>query len=201
MPFIRLPLGVRVAVEYEAYGKVVVNIYHVTTTDPIITVKLIDIAEIFEAWWSEEMKTNFSADIALANITALNLDEVNGEKIIHPVSPSIPGTDVGTGNANNVAIVVSLNTAQTGRSFRGRAYHAGLSKDELTGNHISSVKAASLITDYGYLDSLLTADNVQLVVASFVTAGSPRAEAIGTNVVSFSADTRVDTQRRRLPKE
>lgn len=201
MPFIRLPGGIRVAMEYEAYGKIVVNIYHVTTDDPIITVKLIDIATIFESWWDNNMKGNFSSDIALINITALNLDEVNGEKIIYPISPAIPGTDVGTGNSNNVAIVVSLNTAQTGRSFRGRSYHAGLSKDELTGNHISSIKAAALLTDYEQLDTDLQIESVQLVVASFVTEGAPRAEALGTSVVSFSADTRVDTQRRRLPKE
>lgn len=199
MAFIRLPDGVRVALEYEAFGKIVVNVYHVTTTDPIITVKLVDIAEIFETWWAVDMASNFSDEIELTNITALNLDEANGEKIILPITPAVPGGMASTAVPNNVALVVSMNTAQTGRSFRGRAYSAGLSSADVDGNDITSVKAAAIITDYEQLDTDLTAENVQLVVASFVSNKAPRAEAIGTNVVSFSANTRVDTQRRRLP--
>ena len=201
MAFIRLPLGVRVALEYEAFGKVVVNVYHVTTTDPIVTIKLFDIADLFEAWWATTIGANFSNEIALSSITAHNLNVPNGEKITLPVSPSIPGGSANASVPNNVAIVITLNTALTGRSFRGRAYHAGLTRAAVTGNNIDTILAASLVTDYIQLTANLAVANAELVVASFQTLGVPRAEGVATPVQSIAVNTRIDTQRRRLPAE
>lgn len=201
MAFIRLPLGLRVGVEYEAFGKIVANIYHVTTTDPITTIKLFDIATVFETWWEFEMKENFSTEIALASISVQDLNVPNGEKVIAPVVPNIPGTDVGVAVTNNVALVVTLNTAKTGRSFRGRSYLAGLPRTKVIGNVIETATAAAILTDMVSLESLLSVQNANLVVASFQSAGIPRAEGIATVVESFAVTTRVDTQRRRLPQE
>lgn len=201
MAFIRLPSGIRVAVEYEAFGKVVVNVYHVTTTDPIVTIKLFDIADVFEDWWANTIKTNFSDEIALTSITAHNLDVANGEKITQPVTPVIPGGSANAAVPNNVAIVLTMNTALTGRSFRGRAYHAGLTRAAVTGNNIDTTLAASILTDYIQLTANLAVANAVLVVASFQTGGAPRAEGVATPVQSFAVNTRIDTQRRRLPAE
>lgn len=199
MAYIRLPLGIRVALEYEQFGKVIVNVYHVTTTDPIVTVKLIDIAEIFEAWWDTDFSAVFSEDIALTAVTALNLNEENGEKITLVVSPPIPGTTLTAAMPNNVAIVASFGTARTGRSFRGRSYQAGLVETAVTGNTIATSKAAAIVADYETLQSLLALANADFVVASFFSAGAPRAEGIATEIESIAVNVRVDTQRRRLP--
>lgn len=199
MAFIRLPLGIRVAVEYEVFGKIVVNVYHVTTTDPIVTLKLFDIAEIFEAWWLTDMSPGFSNEIALTTVTALNLNEANGEKITLVVAPPIPGGAVELAVSNNVAIVASFATPKTGRSFRGRAYQAGLPRDAITENKITTVKAAAIVTDYLALQALLAFANTDFVVASFQSGGVPRSEGIATEIESISVNTRVDTQRRRLP--
>lgn len=201
MAFIRLPLGIKVAVEYEVFGKIVVNVYHVTTTDPIITIKLLDIAEIFEAWWDNALKDNFSADIALTQITATSLDEANGPQSVLAVTPPIAGGSVGDAVSNNVALVITLNTAKTGRSFRGRTYHAGLLRGQLTGNAVADATVAAIILDYIELDALLFAAASELVVASFQAGGVAREEGVATIVESFSGDTRVDTQRRRLPAQ
>jgi len=200
MLFIRLPLGIKVAMEYEVFGKVVVNVYHVTTTDPIVTLQLLDIAQVFKAWWDSNMSSLFSEDIALNAVTALNLDEENGEKVTLVVSPAIPGTVVDEATPNNVAIVASLSTVKTGRSFRGRSYHAGLNDASVTENSISTAKAALIVTAYGSLITSLAVQNAELVVASFQSLGVPRAIGVATPVDSISVNTRVDTQRRRLPK-
>lgn len=200
MAYIRLPLGIRVAVEYEVFGKIVVNIYHVTTTDPIITLKLLDIAEVFEAWWDANLSDEFSQDIALTTVTALNLNEENGEKLTLVVSPPIAGTVLSDAVPNNVAIVTSFATAKTGRSFRGRSYQAGLTESSRTGNVIGITRATAIIAAYGDLVTLLDVQNAELVVASFQTLGAPRELGVATPVESISVDLRLDTQRRRLPK-
>lgn len=199
MAYIRLPAGIRVALEYEVFGKVVVNVYHVTTTDPIVTVKLLDIAELFADWWTATLSDDFSTDIGLTQVTALNLDEENGEKQTFVVSPPTVGGLAEAATSNNVAIVASFATAKTGRSFRGRSYQAGLPEIQITENLITTVRAASIVSSYGALALLLAVENALFVVASFVTAGAPRAEGVATEIESIAVNTRVDTQRRRMP--
>lgn len=199
MAYIRLPMGVRVAMEYEQFGKVVVNVYHVTSGSPITSIKLFDIADIFRDWWVSTQRSGLSTDIALAQVTALNLDVPNGEKVTRVVSPVSPGLAVGDAMSNNVALVASLATDQTGRSFRGRSYMAGLREADVTANNVSVAFAAGTVANYIQLidDLFFAGDN--LVIASFFSLGVPRVEGIATNVSSVSANTRVDTQRRRLP--
>lgn len=200
MVYIRLPGGIRVALEYEIFGKIVVNVYHVSTEDPIITLKLLDIAEVFEAWWDAELSAQFTTDIALTQVTALNLDEINGEKLTLVVSPPIEGLATPPTVSNNVAVVASLATAKTGRSFRGRSYLAGLPTAQVTGNNITTARAAAIVTDFGTLVTMLAVQDTILVVGSFVSLLAPREVGVGTEVESISVNTRVDTQRRRLPK-
>ncbi|MCK5318570.1 MAG: hypothetical protein KAJ55_11670 [Anaerolineales bacterium] len=199
MAYIRLPLGVRIAVEYEQFGKVIVNVYHVTTTDPILTAKLFDLADVFRDWWINTQRTGLSTDIALTSITALNLDVPNGQKVTRVVSPVSPGLAVGDAISNNVALVASLATSLTGRSFRGRSYMAGLREVDVTANNVSVGFAAGTVSNYIALTSNLIGANALLVVASFQSGGVPRAEGVATEVSSVSVNTRVDTQRRRLP--
>lgn len=200
MAFIRLPLGIRIALEFDLAGKVVVNVYHVTTEDPIVTVKLIDIALAFVDWWDVELSNRFSEDIALFSVTALNLNVENGEKITQPVTPVIPGQVVQPAVSNNVALVVASKTTKTGRSFQGRSYLAALGETDVTNNHIVIAKAAAIGADFVLLSGRLAAENADLVVASFQAGGVPRAEGVATKITSYIVNTRVDTQRRRLPK-
>ena len=199
MPYVRLPSGIKVVLEYEVFGKLVVNVYHVTTPDPIITLKLLDIAQVFKAWWDGSMSLAMSNSIELVKVTALNLDVPNGEKLELAVVPALPGQVLVPAVSNNVAIVVSFATAKTGRSFRGRAFQAGMPDDQVTGNDIDTATATFFVTSYSELISDLGIQSTDLVIASFFTEGAPRAEGVPTPVESVSVNTRVDTQRRRLP--
>ena len=200
MAYIQLPLGIKVALEFTLLGKAVVNVYHVTTTDPIITVKLVDIAQVFRVWWSTSMANNLAPDIELHAITALNLDVPNGEKITLAVTPPDLGLLIQPVVSNNVAIVTTLKTAKTGRSFQGRSYLCGISEDELIGNNLSAARVASILASWPVLDSSLAANNATLVVASFFSEQAPREVGVATPVDSFVMNDRCDTQRRRLPK-
>lgn len=200
MAYIRLPLGVKVSLEYTLGGKVVVNIYHVTTTDPIVTVKLEDIAQVFIDWAISKLLTRLSQNIVLFAATAQNLDVENGEKITIAVVPPEPGTVLQQAVSNNVALVVSMRTDLTGRSFQGRSYIAGLGDEDVAGNYIDVARATQFITDFVQLDANLAVEDTSLVIASFQHAGVPREEGVATRVTSYLVNTRVDTQRRRLPK-
>lgn len=199
MPYIELPLGVKVAMEYEQFGKVVVNVYHITTTDPIITVKLFDIADVFRDWWINTGSVGLSESIALHAVTAHDLSVPNGEKVTRVVSPAVPGGAAGEAASNNVALVVSFATAQTGRSFRGRAYLAGIRDADIAGNNVTEPLAAGIVSYFVELLIDLITKDCRLVVASFANGGVPREVGVATAVESIAVNTRVDTQRRRLP--
>lgn len=201
MASVTLPGGIRVALEFNVNDKVVLNIYHVVTTDPIISVKLIQVAQVFVDWWTVDVAPIMSHNIALANVTALDISVANGSKEDLVQIPPIQGSITEGAVSNNVALVASLRTALTGRSFQGRSYHAGLNVTAVTGNDIGVSKAAALATGYVGLLSTLVGNNDQLVVASFVSGGVPRVTGVGTPVNSVAVKLRVDTQRRRLPRE
>lgn len=200
MAFIRLPLGIRIAVEYNWNGKVVVNIYHVTTTDPITTIKLETIANVFKDVFTASLMSFISEQISLSSVSALNLDVPNGERVIVPVVPTVPGSYTGDSVSNNVASVVSLKTALTGRSFQGRSYMSGIPEAEVSQNDLGTTIIVGIGNAFVALTGGLTAVDAILSVASFRAAGVPRGEGVATPVDSFFINKRVDTQRRRLPK-
>ena len=199
MAFIRLPLGIRVAMEFDLDGEPVFNIYHITTSDPITTVKLTSIAQLFIDWWSSDLKARISDEMSLISVTAHNYNEANGEKIYLPVSPAVPGGSASPSLPNNCALVVSHKTALTGRSYQGRTYLAGISESQVTRSYIDSAAAGLMVGVFLALDTDLTTANSALVVASFVSNQAPRAVGVATPVDSFGVSLRMDSQRRRLP--
>lgn len=199
MAFIPLPQGIRVAMEFNLNGQLVVNIYHVTFNGPILTVNLEALNQIFLNWWTTNQRQNFVAAIQLQRIVSTDISIPNGLQAVTPVSPGVPGTVVGASAPNNVAVVLSQRTGFSGRSFRGRSYYAGVSAAEISDNFVSTPYAAALIADGISLDNLLNNADFTWVVASFRANGVPRVTGVATPVNSFNVDLRVDTQRRRLP--
>ena len=199
MAFIPLPLGVRVSLEFNYDGEVVVNIYHVLVTGPITTIKLNAVAQAFIDWWKASLADLLTDNIAVTGATALNLDEESGEKVYVPEAPQFPGGSVSPAMPNNIALVVSHRTSKTGRSFQGRSYVAGLTENIVVDNDVTVGYASQILAAYVDLFADLNAAQASLVVASFQSEGAPRVTGVATLVDSFAVGLRVDTQRRRLP--
>ncbi len=200
MAFIPLPAGIRVAVEYTLDGKPVVNIYHISDDNPITQIRLDLVAAIFVNWWDTYLYLRMSNQIALVSVTATDVSVANGgQSIDAPVSP-IPGDGVLAAATSQTALVVSLRTPKTGRSFRGRSYLAGLTRSEFTDNDVTTTFATNVAADFLELISDLNTNNFNLIVASYQEDGAPRTTGVATNVTTLIVNTRVDTQRRRIPK-
>lgn len=199
MAFIALPNGIKIACEYALNGQLVVNVYHVTTSLPITTVNLTALATVFLNWWTNNQRQNFTTAIGLNRIVVTDVSVPNGLQTIMAVAPAVAGTVAGATAPNNVALVLSQRTGFSGRSFRGRSYYAGVGAAEIADNFISTTFASALTADAASLTSQLNSAGFIWVVASFFTGGAPRATGVATPINSFIADTRVDTQRRRLP--
>lgn len=201
MPFIVLPLGIKIVLEFDLNGEIVINVYHATSTDPITGIKLLTIAQIMVSWWIDTQSDSFSQDLTLLSVETTDISIENGERVTLPASPFTPGAVLVEATPNNVAQVVTFLTAKTGRSFRGRSYLCGIDKDSVTDNEISLTATAVLAANFAQLRTDLDVEGVTLSVASFYHNLLPRVEGVATPIDSFRINQRVDTQRRRLPSE
>lgn len=199
MAFVPVPSGIKIAVEYSLNGQLVVNVYYVTTTNPIITANLTALCDIFINWWSTNQRPNFTTSMFLERVVATDVSVPDGLQVVRDVSPPVAGTATGATAPNNVAIVLSKRTGFSGRSYRGRTYYAGIAAAEVADNILSSALVTALLVDATALSAALGSAGYTWVVASFQENGVPRTTAVTKPITSFTMDSRIDTQRRRLP--
>lgn len=201
MAFIPLPAGIRVSMEYTLDGQLVVNVYHVKASAPIGTIYLEAVLEAFKQWWTEDMVANFTSSIGLERIVVKDVSVEDGIAVEEQYPSPYYGT-IGSAAAvpNNVAIVVGLKTAQTGRSFRGRNYYAGLLESDFAISILSPTRVAALFASVlllpGRLNDLAEAE---LAVASYYNNGAPRVTGVLSPVTTMTLNSIADSQRRRLP--
>jgi len=134
----------------------------------------------------------------MQNITVTDVHVANGTQIIAAQTSGNVGAAPGVPAAANAAQVVSLRTAFTGRSFRGRYYVGGLAavnqSDAQNWTTAQSVSLSGLFQDF---ITALDAVGQTLVVVSNFAAGVVRVVALATEIIALITDTKVDSQRRR----
>jgi len=199
MPFIPAPNSVRVTLEFTLEGEIVVNVYYVSIAAPIATANLTQIAEIFRDSWITAFSPFLSQDLILERVTSLDVSVDGGTQVVLTALLPETGGIAASAAPNNIALCVTKHTLFTGRSNRGRAYIAGIAASSITDNEVSSTVQAGLIAAHESLRTDLFDVPCNIAVVSYFTAGAPRATAQVRGIASFSANNRVDTQRRRLP--
>lgn len=199
MPFIPISNTMKVVLEYTLNGQLLVNVYHVQSPSPIVTADLTAIATVFAGWWATNMRPNFTTAISLTRIVATDMSEEDGAQVVYVTGLPSAGTAGGASAPNNVACVTTLRTGFSGRSKRGRKYWGGFAASEVADNFISTTLGTAVLADMTSLDNAIDTAGFALVVSSLYHDHAPREEGENTIVSTFSMDTRVDTQRRRLP--
>lgn len=200
MAFIPALNTMRVTISMTLSGKIVVCVVYANKETTIFESDLETIANTVKDWWANELAPLVSGDIALSKVEARDMTTSAGQMYTLPVAPPIYGEAVGQAMSNNVALVLSWRTAYAGRSQRGRTYIPGISESSVHDSRIDTIGAGLFATAGAALtDAILTAGYLH-VVASFRHNGAPRATAQLTPVQACVVNTRVDTQRKRLPR-
>lgn len=197
MPSDVVPHGIKVEYNATQNGVPVVNRFYVTQTTPVGSGDLDDVIVAALAHFNQ-FKAFCHPSYTLQNITATDVSVANGIQTILPLTTGNVGTASGAPAAANAALVASLRTDFTGRSFRGRFYLGGLAQAIFTNAQNVSVSTAgdwaSMWSDF---ITALTAINKTLVVVSRFAEGVARVTNLATEVISIIVDTKVDSQRRR----
>lgn len=159
-----------------------------------------NLAARLAGWWAASMKTLVTSNYSLVNVTTTDLDPAGAPSTIYTTGLPNSGTLSGDSLPGNCALVISLRTALRGRSYRGRIYHCGLGESQTLLNQVQVPARDSIRTAWDQLLTFVQAGqpDYRLGVLSYYTNGTLRSQGLFTPVVSTSADTRIDTQRRRL---
>lgn len=198
MVFIPATNTLRITLEYTLNGNVVVNVFYLRKNAPILSVNLNTVAASLVSWYTTYVKPHVNSGLSLNKIILRDMTTANSATLDYIVNPAVVGAGVDAPLPANVAQVVTLRTGLSGRSYRGRVYMAGLGEAQVTGNDVNSTTSVGMATAWLNLNSFVTAQGFELVIASFRANGAPRANAVLTPVNSYFSAGRVDTQRRRL---
>lgn len=192
-----VPNGIKVEMNGFQNGIPVVNRFFVTKSTAPTSGDLDDVIVETLAFFNN-IKNAMHVSYALANITATDVHVANGTQTILPLTTDNTGVATSAAAAANAAVCISLRTAQTGRSFRGRFYLGALSNANLVdAQTFSSTAAASLAGWFEDFITALDAIGATLVVVSNYSNKVVRAIALATEIISIIVDTKIDSQRRR----
>lgn len=158
------------------------------------------VAEAYEAAFRAEWPdfAPISASILQIESTAWQFADGRYHTIIP--SPAIVGLVADDPLPVNVALVASHRTNFTGRSKRGRSYIMGLCEDQVTDNTVDAATLSSVGDLMTAIFTELASRAFDQVVYSLYENKAPRTEPEATIITSDFIGSRVDTQRRRLPK-
>jgi len=192
-----VPNGIKVEWNATQNGVPIVNRVYVTKTSAPTPADLDDAITAALAFFND-LKAVLHPSYVLQNITATDVHVANGTQVVLPLTTSNVGTGTGAAMPANAAVVISLRTSFTGRSFRGRFYAGALCGSNMSDAQNVITSAASFYA--GVFEDFITAlntINMTLVVVSRVAAGVARVTALATEIISVIVDTKIDSQRRR----
>lgn len=200
MAFIPTPNGVKIEIKFNKNGALVVNIIWVRVSVSITTSLLSNLTAAVITWWDTHMQPLTNPSMSLIEVIATDMSVEDGVTYEDGLVTPLAGTDTGADLPSNIAFVVSFLTEQSGRSYRGRNYLAGISEPRVSGNTIQTIYVAAVLTAYAQLKLALSAEGADHCVASFQHNGAPRPAGVLTDIIEYRADNVVDTQRRRIPQ-
>lgn len=199
MPSATIPNTVQCDVVFLLFNQRVENVVHIECPDGVDAPTIQDCANLVGNWVEDHYLPNLSADVTFLSVEAKNLSIDNGGVAIYNAAPGVTGGVTSASNPGNVSYTISLLTAASGRSFRGRKYVIGVPQFVVTGNQVSATWSAALVDAFNELRDILVAADKLLVVVSRVADGLERLVGVTTAVTSAGvSDLNTDSQRRRL---
>lgn len=212
MPFIPALNTARVVLHQVLHSQVVTSTFHVRKDTAWSAPELTTLAETFIDWWNDDLAPNLSINIALDKVGARDMTVADGLAVEILAPPASGGDIANPAMPGNVALAVKHVTGFAGRNRRGRTFQAGIPESSQEGNEVTTVVRGAIVSAYEALRGDMVAADQELVVASFydgtvlelqnngetIKVPVPRATALLTPVLSFTADLNLDSQRRRL---
>jgi len=199
-PYIPAANTARVDLVYTQFGQTMMNVlYWQFSAQPGLG-ELTDLLNnIKDAWLTHiDVNTSNTASVTLLRATDLTVEDGVGVEI--DPAASMIGARTSEAEPGNVTAAVKFSTGRTGRSFRGRLYHIGLTTDQVVGNGLTGTVPAEIKSGWENFFTAIAglSPNPNHVIVSLCHNKAWRTVAEVTQVLSYSVDPNIDSQRRRL---
>jgi len=148
-------------------------------------------------WWTSTLKALLGSWNTLKQVRATDISVQGGAQDVDIVSEA--GTASGTIMALNAPMCVSLRTQKRGRSYRGRVYVSGIVQANMNDAVLwGSGAVTAFPAAFATLQTSLDTAGFDVVVASKQHNLVTTNPAETNEVIAFTADNKIDSQRRRL---
>lgn len=199
MVFVPIPNTARCELRFTQDGQQIANVFHVEADAPLTVGDLNNIGATFVEWY-DAFRAVVANQVTLREIDIRDLTTSSGLGILYNTGLPLVGLLASPALPNHVTVAIKWGTGLTGRSFRGRTYHIGLTEGQVVNSEVDSAFAPPILSGYNALPALMTTNGYTLVVASRFANNAPRVTGVTTPILNASyADTVVDSQRKRLP--
>jgi hypothetical protein len=166
--------------------------------DGAIAPSISAIGDDVKDWWNTDLagvgtaqKQRHTAEIALERVTLRRIKPVEPLELQYTTGLPIVGADAGDPTPPQTAALVSLRTANIGKSYRGRVFLPPIAVGDLTATlEMASAFAVGLGNQFETFLNTLAVD-------AFIPAVYSKKLDIATEVKSIKVDRRLRTQRRR----
>lgn len=148
-------------------------------------------------WWINEIVPHLSQDYLFSSVYALDASSETGPTYTFNVPAGENGGIASPTMALNAALTVTFQTAQRGRSGRGRNYLSGLAETWGNGVAWQANLVAPIGAGYVTLGTYLVGTNSIHVVASHYTNGAERPQGVTFPVVSYRLNLPIYSQKNR----
>jgi len=174
------------------------NVFHVQNALPGDTGVLESLGGVFLSWWTDDLRLAISSDCFLSSIVVTDVSVFGGAQWSQTYGPTEHvGLVANPTMSFNSSMVITLQSARIGKSFRGRVYQAGLIEGDADAGVWNSDALTAMQTSYADLLSTLQTNGTPLAILSRQTGGVARTEGLLTLVRTVRANAKVDSQRRR----
>jgi len=189
----------RISMLFDWSGQTCVNVYHVMSETPLSTEFMVDLCDVFIGWWDDNLKAEVSSNVSLEKVTAQYLNAETDPLIEQTSGLPLQATSSAASAPNNCTFAVQWRTALSGRSYRGRTFHIGLTTTKYSANLLTVPNQSTFVAAYGALITAVDNAGYTLVVVSRYHNGTQRPSGVFTAITSCYVDRTLDSQRRRLP--
>ena len=204
MASIWVPNGVKVEMIYLLNVTRMENVYWVTNGGPATSGNLTSLWTLFRDWEQNTARAQRPTAVSLQLITITAMDSAGAPFYEAAVSPAIAGSLGQVSLPAVMSLACKHTTGLTGRSYRGRTYWIGLTRDDQENpDNIKATRRDGIQAALNTLRTNLATAGWAFSVASLYSGvdsngrAVPRAAGVLTPVTATTVELGYDTQRHR----
>jgi len=204
--FIPATAVAQVELIYNLDGQIIENRVFLRGSEQWTLASLAEIGPAAVDSWTTNLAPLLSDQLQLVLIRSTDMEVQDGAGVEYE-PPTIPtGVETGGSFPNNVTLTTKFSSGLTGRTHRGRVYTPGIPRSAVTTsavNEVTEVLAGDFSSSWGnFFDDFIAAvgNATNHVIVSYCFNKTWRTVAELTNVIGYSTNVTLDSQRRRLPE-